>query len=200
MRRCCSRTPLSVARPTLPVIDQDRPHGVIDESGGAWEAAAECTFWHRTELQQCRPASRVRDGRTKFESTKAERLNGEINNCGRAVDEDASPPERLVQRETHFSGAESGFNRPELEQTSSTTMALWRHSKTYESTASPLVSSPANEPCELFLRLRTDGQVLPHFGCADREAERTRVAPSHLPKDGSLRAQHRKRRAPRVAG
>jgi hypothetical protein len=118
---------------------------VIEQSSGASETAAQRTLLDRSELQQCRRASGIRDSRTAFEPTHIQHINGKINNGGRAVDERASPPERLVQREAHFRGTKTGFNWPELEQTGSGFTTVRHDRKADVPASAALALDPADE-------------------------------------------------------
>ena len=143
--------------PLSPFIRQDRPHRVIQHSGRTRKAVAEGTFLNATELHERGAAPGIRHGDTALEPSTRERLEREVDDGRRAIDERSGTPKRGVERETDFRRAEAWLNRPQLEQARGMLLSARHHCETEVAACPAFASNPRDEPRELLHRFRPNG-------------------------------------------
>src|SRR5687767_7423135 len=99
-----------------PVFRGDRPQALIEILPVFQERSTQHALLDRAHLPERSGATAVLQCSTRFESMRAEHVEGEPQDELCAVAEHARAPVFRGERETPFGGAESGLERPELKQ------------------------------------------------------------------------------------
>src|SRR5262245_50961805 len=76
-----------------PVLVEDRPQGLVEVLTVAQERLSQDAFLNRADLSQRTVSAPVRDGSTRLEAMRADRVEREVDHHASAVEERARAPE-----------------------------------------------------------------------------------------------------------
>src|SRR5439155_27191578 len=100
-----------------PFLAEDRPRRLVETLPVADERLSQNAFPHGANLSERAVAPAVQHRRARLEPVAADRVERELHDELRAVDENAGAPELRRDGKAPLRAAEVGFERTDLEQT-----------------------------------------------------------------------------------